>query len=270
VETSRRPFTAYRSFYAARFRTLLQYRGVAFGGMITQAFFGMIIVMVYEAFYRSTPAPQPMPLSQMRSYVWLGQAFLGMLPWNVEGEQRVMIRSGAVAYELLRPINLYSLWYARCLAWRTAPTLLRAVPIFMLALAFFGLLLPPSPASAAAWVLAMAGALLLGCAITTLLSIILMWTVSGEGITVLSCALVYILSGMSIPIPLMPDWLRPIVEILPFRGLIDTPFRLYLGHAPPSDLIPLLLHQLGWTAAIVLIGLAVMRRGLRRLSVFGG
>jgi ABC-2 type transport system permease protein len=116
----------------------------------------------------------------------------------------------------------------------------------------------------------MAGALILGCAMTTLLSIILMWTVSGEGINVLFYALIVILSGMNIPIPLFPDWLRPIVEILPFRGLIDTPFRLYVGYAPPSDLIPLLAHQLVWTAAIVLTGLAVMRRGLRRLSVFGG
>ncbi len=261
---------AYRSYFAARFRTLLQYRGAALGGMVTQVFFGLILVMVYEAFYRSSTVAQPMSLGQVRSYVWLGQAFLAMLPWNVEGEQRALIRSGSVAYELLRPVRLYSLWFARSLAWRSAPTVLRSVPILALAFAFFGLSLPASPAAAGAWALAMAGALFLSASMTTLLTILQMWTVSGEGVTIILTAVVILFSGMNIPLPLLPDWIRGIVEILPFRGLVDTPYRLYVGYAPPGDVLLLVLQQVGWAAAMVALGLLLMNRGLRRLSVFGG
>ena len=56
-----------------------------------------------------------------------------MLPWNADAEIRAMIRSGAVAYELCRPVDLYGLWYARAIAWRTAPTMLRAVPMAIFA-----------------------------------------------------------------------------------------------------------------------------------------
>ena len=45
-----------------------------------------------------------------------------------------MVRTGAVAYELCRPLDLYALWYARAIAWRTAPVLLRAVPMFVFAM----------------------------------------------------------------------------------------------------------------------------------------
>jgi len=262
--------SAYGSYFSARFRTLLQYRGAAIGGMVTQVFFGLILVMVYEAFYRSTVVAQPMALSQVRSYIWLGQAFLGMLPWNVEGEQRYLVRSGSVAYELLRPVNLYSLWFARSLAWRSAPTLLRSIPILALSFAFFGLSLPASPAAGAAWAAAMAGALLLSASMTTLLTILLMWTVSGEGVNVVLTALVILCSGMNIPLPLFPDWIRGVMEILPYRGLVDTPYRLYVGYSLPSDAPLLILQQLGWAAAIVGLGLLLMRRGLRRLSIFGG
>lgn len=262
--------SAYAALFAARFRALLQYRGAAVGGMVTQVFFGLIFVMVYEAFYRSSSAAQPMTLAQVRSYIWLGQAFLGMLPWNVEGEQRQLVRSGAVAYELLRPVRLYSLWFARSMAWRSAPTLLRSVPILGLAFAFFGLSLPPSAASAGAWLIAMAGALLLSAAITTLLTILLIWTVSGEGLNVILTALVVLCSGMNIPIPLLPDWARAVVEILPFRGLVDTPYRLYVGYAAPGAVGLLLLQQLGWTAAIIALSLLLLRRGLRRLEIMGG
>jgi ABC-2 type transport system permease protein len=262
--------SAYGSYFAARFRTLLQYRGAAIGGMVTQVFFGLITIMVYEAFYRSTSVSQPMTMSQVRSYVWLGQAFLAMLPWNVEGEQRALVRTGAVAYELLRPVRLYSLWFARSIAWRTAPTLMRCVPILVLAFAFFGLSLPPTPAAGAAWAVSMACALLLSAAMTTLLTILLMWTISGEGLNVIFTALVILFSGMDIPVPLFPDWIRGVVEFLPFRGLVDSPYRLYVGYALPADLPGLVLQQMGWAAAIILGGILLMRRGLRRLSINGG
>jgi len=262
--------SAYGSYFAARFRTLLQYRGAAIGGMVTQVFFGLIMVMVYEAFYRSTSVAQPMTITQVRSYIWLGQAFLAMLPWNVEGEQRALVRTGAVAYELLRPVRLYSLWFARSIAWRTAPTLMRCIPILVLAFAFFGLRLPATPAAGAAWVVSMAGALLLSAAMTTLLTIILLWTVSGEGLNVLFTALVILCSGMNIPLPLFPDWIRGIMEALPFRGLVDSPYRLYVGYAQPAEVAGLLLQQLAWAAAIILGGVLLLRRGLRRLSINGG
>ena len=50
---------AYRAILSAQVRTLLQYRAAAFAGLCTQLFFGFVMVMVYEAFYRSTTADMP-------------------------------------------------------------------------------------------------------------------------------------------------------------------------------------------------------------------
>ena len=110
---------------------------------------------------RPSTAPAPCAtadeLPEVRTYIWLGQALLAMLPWNVDRDVRDMIRSGTVAYELLRPLDLYNLWYCRALAWRVAPTLLRAVPLVAVASRSWAWPLPPSPASAAAWALSHGG-----------------------------------------------------------------------------------------------------------------
>jgi ABC-2 type transport system permease protein len=262
--------SAYWALVSARFRTLLQYRAAAVAGMGTQLFFGLVLVMIYEAFYRSSSGPQPMAYQDVVTYVWLGQAFLAMLPWNVDRELQALIRSGAVAYELLRPLDLYATWYCRVVALRTAPTLLRSLPIVVAARLFLGMRPPPSLGSAGAWALAMVGSLLLGCAITTLMNISLLWTISGEGLAQLVPALVLVFSGMLVPLPLLPAWAQPVLNALPFRGLIDVPFRLYLGHIPPEQVGPLLAHQLAWTAALVLLGRWVLARGQRRLVVQGG
>ena len=269
----------YAAIVSARFRMLLQYRAAAIGGLWTQIFFGLVFLGVYDAFYRSSlQQAHPMSFAQVVTYVWLGQALWAMLPWNPDGEVRAMVRSGAVAYELCRPVDLYGLWYARALAWRTAPTVLRAMPLCLFAtvvLPLLGLeewrLAPPaSIASAIAFAAAFVCTLLLGCALTALMNVSLLWTLNGEGAVLLMAASVTFFSGMIIPLPLFPDWAQPIVQALPFAGLVDLPFRVYIGHIPPHDVVAVLRHQLLWTIALVVFGRWLLARGMRRIVVQGG
>src|SRR5439155_16836295 len=97
---------AYAAILSARFRTLLQYRAAAAAGFGTQLFWGFIRVMIFTAFYRSSTAPQPMSLPQVVTYVWLGEATLIMLLAGVDRDVQAMIRTGTVAYELVRPLDL--------------------------------------------------------------------------------------------------------------------------------------------------------------------
>jgi ABC-2 type transport system permease protein len=267
----------YLAIFSARFRTMLQYRAAAIAGLWTQVFFGLVMIMVYEAFYSSSDRPQPITFPQVVSYVWLGQALLALLPWNTDAEVKAMVRSGAVAYELCRPIDLYNLWFVRAMAWRTAPTILRAVPMVILAmfvLPLIGLsewrLHPPTLAGGVAFAGAMVCTLLLSCALTTLTNITLMWTVSADGTVVMLQALVTLFSGMIIPLPLFPDWAQPALMAMPFAGLVDLPYRVYVGNIAPSSIPAVILRQLLWTAALVLFGRWLLARGLRRVVVQGG
>jgi len=261
---------AYWAILSARFRVLLQYRAAALAGFGTQLFWGLIRIMIFAAFYRSSSAKQPMSYREVVTYVWLGQAMLAMLPWNVDRDVLALIRSGNVAYELLRPMDLYGQWYVRAVAWRTAPALLRAAPMFVVAMLFFAMAPPSSPASALAWAAATCAGVLLAAAITNVTSISAFWTVSGEGIGMLLPTAVTIFSGLVIPLPLFPEWAQPILSFLPFRGLMDVPFRLYMGHIPPRHALGVLAHQLAWTLAIVALGRCLIARGLRRLAIQGG
>ena len=151
-----------------------------------------------------------------------------------------------------------------------APTLLRAAPLLTLALLFFGMDLPASPTAGAAFIVSMMGALLISSAFTTLINVTMMWTVSGQGAAVLAGIAVTIFTGMIVPVPFFPDWAQTFINVLPFRGIVDTPYRIYLGHIPTSDIFPNLAHQLAWAIGLVLIGRWVLSRGLRRLVMQGG
>ena len=261
---------AYWSLMSARFQMLLQYRGAAAAGFCTQLFWGLIRVMIFDAFYCSSSSPQPMAFRDVVTYIWLGQAMLGMLPWNADRDIRAMNRTGTVVYELLRPVDLYTYWFTRAFAMRTAPTLLRAIPMFAVAGAFLGLRAPDSWAAACAWAVATVAALFLSCALSTLINISLLWTISGDGVSWLLPTAVSALSGMIVPLPFFPEWAKPLIELLPFRGLVDIPFRLYTGHIPPSEAISVLTHQFVWAGTLIVLGRLFLARGTRRLVVQGG
>jgi ABC-2 type transport system permease protein len=266
----------YRAIVSARFRMLLQYRAAAIAGVWTQLMFGFVFIMVYEAFYRSAPASaRPMTLPQLVTYVWLGQALLAMLPWNADTDVRAMVRSGAVAYELCRPVDLYALWFARAVAHRTAPTVLRAIPMTLVVT----IVLPlvgleewrlAAPAAPVSFAIAIIAALLLACTISTLINVSLLWTIAGEGVVMMAATVVAFLSGMLVPLPLFPDWLAEILGWLPFAGVVDLPYRIYNGGIPADQLPLVLAKQLAWTVVLVMFGRYLMARAMKRVVVQGG
>lgn len=260
----------YLAIFGARFRALLQYRAAALAGLATQVFWGFVRVMIFTSFYAASTGPQPMTLPDVITYVWLTQALLLVLPWRADPEVEQLVRSGNVAYELVRPVDLYGLWFARALAQRIAPAFLRCLPLVAVAYAFLGLAAPASPASALAFGVSLVATILLSAAFTTLLSVSVLVTISGRGVQAFSTSLVNFLSGSIVPLPLLPEPLHPLVYALPFRGLMDTPFRLYMGHLAPAAAFGAVGHQLAWTLALVLGGRWLLARALRRVVVQGG
>lgn len=260
----------YRAIFSARFRLLLHYRAAALAGLGTQVFFGLLLVAVMRAFYHEADANQPMAIGQVVSYLWLGQAFFSLLPWRGDPEIAALVRGGGVVHELLRPTRLYTLWLARAAALRTAPVLLRAAPLLVIAWFWLGLQAPASSQAALLWLAALVGAVALSATFTVLLNISLLWTLSGEGVTLLMPVVVTLCSGLLLPLALFPDWLQPVLHALPFRGLLDVPHRIYLGELAGNAAFGALAHQWLWVAGLTLAGVAVLSRGLRRLVIQGG
>ncbi len=140
-----------------------------------------------------------MNLAQIAAYVWLGQALLGLLPWNVDGELSEKMLSGAVAYELLRPLDLYAFWYARTVALRTATTFLRMIPMVVVAGLdacrwsdsvrgrFHRLRVR---CGAACFLVSLTATVALAAAITNLMHVALIWTLSGRGFNTLMTGVV--------------------------------------------------------------------------------
>ena len=268
----------YLAIFSSKFREQLQYRAAALAGIATQVVFGFIILMVLLAFYESSDVTPPLTTAQTLAYVWLGQALLGLLPWNVDPGVADSIRTGEVALDLLRPIDTYGLWFTRVLAWRIARTMLRCGPMVLLTVLVFPRVgmaefVMPGPASWSAFglfVVAVFLALLMSAAITVLMQVAMLWTVSPEGVLRLVPPFVIFLSGNLIPLPLLPDWMQPILMAQPLRGLLDTPFRIYGGNLTGGEAWTAMVLSIVWLGIMIIMGQWGMQKGMRRMVVAGG
>ena len=257
---------------------MLQYRTAAIAGFITQLWFGIIRILIFAAFYAGGAWHAPMSLANVVTYTWLGQAFLVFLPWAADPEVAEMVRTGAVAYERLRPVDTYAWWYARALAFSAARVLPRAALMF----AFAALLLPliglgewslaPPPTLVAAGLFAASalGMVLLSAAITLVINVVMTATLNDRGANTLAAPIVNLFSGMVVPLAFFPDWVRPWLRAQPVAGLVDIPFSIYFGGLSGWSAAGAIALQFGWVIILVALGRAWLGRAMRGLQVQGG
>ena len=261
---------SYLTIFRLRGKMELQYRGAMLGGIICQIFFGLILIAIYRALYDSRP--QALPLSHVVTYVWLQQAFFRMLLAS-DPDLMDKIRTGGIAYDLCRPLNLYGFYYTRMLAQKLIGSLMRAVPMLL-----FASLLPEGwgiapPASLPGFLLslsALALGLLCVSAMENITMGITMRTLDSRGMQAMLNLLMMIMCGNILPLTLFPDSWQRIITLLPWAQLLDAPIRLYTGEYLPAEGLRVLALQAGWTLLLAGLGILLWRRNQRHLILQGG
>ena len=69
---------SYLSYFKLYFFVGLQYRVSAFAGLMTQFFWGLMNVLLYEAFYKNGISTS-LSWSDLVTYIWLTQAFFAIV-----------------------------------------------------------------------------------------------------------------------------------------------------------------------------------------------
>ena len=188
------------------------------------------------------------------------------------------MKTGAIGYDRLRPLDTYGWWYVRAAAWMTA----RAAPRAALMLATAGVALPLLGLEAWSWrppadltqaalfALSMLLVVALSSAFMMLLNLAAVATLDDRGIAALSTSMIIVFSGNLLPLALYPDWMQTFLFVQPFAGFLDIPFRIYFGGLTGSSAAAGLALQIFWTVMFVVIGRLWMARAMNRLQMQGG
>lgn len=265
---------AYLTYFKLKFISGLQYRSAAVAGVLTQFFFGFVYITVYVAFKQSGSGSLPMELGSLTTYIWLNQTFFALIYQCLKDPEIYnLIRNGDISYEIARPKNMYFMWYFKNLGQRLSNVLLRFLPIIIVTILLpypynFGL--PASLSNFLVFLISLIVGALLIVALTTLYPILTLMTMNEKGIVNVFMIAGDILSGLVIPIPFFPDFLKRISSLLPFQYISDLPFRVYVGDLSVTFGIKGIFIQFIWLLILIVLGNILLKRNLKRVIVQGG
>lgn len=256
---------------ASEFRRQSTYRLALVAGVFTNTVFGFIrLSVLYGALAGAGGTLAGYDDKLAASYVWIGQGLLATIGFNAQHEISERVRTGEVAVDLTRPVDVQLSYWARDLGRAALQFPLRGLPPVVLGALITGIAFPGS------WTAYPLGALslLIGVSISFLLrwgvNLISFWTIDVRGYIGLYYVVMSLLSGFYVPVHIFPDWLQRIAHASPFPSMFQSPIDVLSGRVLGPEALPVIGVQLAWLAGLVLLTRVMLWAASAKLVVQGG
>ncbi len=261
----------YWKLVVSGFRQESHYRLAAFAGLVANVTFGFLKAAILFATVRASGGHLAgYDVGSMSAYVWLSQGMLGMVNLSGTHELGERIRSGDVAVDFARPVDIQGSYLARFVGARVFTLLPRGLPSVVVGALTIGMTMPataqPYLLGGVSIVLGIASSF--GC--VYVIHVLGFWLVETRGLQLLYMVVSGFFAGLFVPLPLFPSWLHDAAYATPFPSVMMTPINVLSGQLTGLAAWHSVLVQVAWLAGVLLLGRVLTSAGLRKLEVQGG
>lgn len=253
-----------------RIQTMMAYRMDTWTFMVMQCLIMAAMGFFWRAVYGGAEAAHGVTGDIMVTYTVISQLMSSLYYMGVEDRISDAVKTGSIATDMIKPINLFSLYFAEDIGNIAFNFVFSTVPMFAVALLVFGL---PAPASAAHFGLFFVS-FILGYAINWVFSAIfamMAFTAIDLGpVFSIKYHFVNMLSGSVVPLWFFPEWLRNAMYCLPFVYMYQEPLSMYIGKYTPAECLAKLGIQAAWLAGLLVVFAFAQNRATHRVMVQGG
>lgn len=255
----------------AGFRRWSTYRQAAAAGVFVNTVFGVIklsiLLGVAESAGGTVAGYDPGALS---TYAWMSQALIAVVMLFGWTEIADRVRTGDIAVDLARPVDVQLSWLAIDLGRAGWSLLSRGLLPMAFGGLVYGLHVSGDPVALALLPVSLVLAVVVSYALRFMVNLLAFWLVEIRGPVLFYVLLSGLLGGHLIPVQLFPQWLQVLAYSTPFPALVQWPVDLVTGQATGLDAVVRVAAQLAWAVALLLLGRWVFARATHRLVVQGG
>jgi ABC-2 type transport system permease protein len=261
----------YLKLVRAGFSRQANYRLAMLAGLVTNVVFGFIRAAILFAAIRSAGGSLGgYTTGTISSYVWLSQGLIGAIETSGRAEIGDRVRTGDVAIDFTRPVDLQTWHLAEDLG-RAAYTLIpRGVPSVLIGALTVGLILPTSVLPYLLGLVSIIAGVALSFYGRYAVNILGFWLLDTRGARTLYVVTSGFLAGLYVPVGLFPGWLHTVAYCTPFPSILQTPINVITGKVVGTEAAVDVAVQLGWLLVIGLLGRWLTSAGRRKLVVQGG
>jgi ABC-2 type transport system permease protein len=254
---------------------LMAYRMRFITGIATYAIFVGGQWFIWKAIYDARgPGAElgGLTLAQLTTYLAVGYIARAAYFTNLDGEIAGRFQNGDVTIDLLKPISPLGHWLSLAVGECTFRVLFFALPMACVLVPVFGVM-PPAGDGWWQFPLLFLLAFLINHELNVAAGIACFFLEDVTALTSLKRNLIMLLSGLMVPLHLLPGAVAAAVSWLPFATISYWPVMAYVGelgqHGNPG-FAQVALIGLGWLAVLHLGNRLLWARARNRLEVQGG
>jgi len=254
------------------YRRYAAYPGATAAGLFTNPIFGFLQAYILLAVYEQRADVGGYDFADAVTYVWLTQGLLSVVAsfgpsWM---ELALRVRSGDIAVDLARPLDLQRAQLAHDLGRAGYQLVYRATPPFLLGALLFQLTAPREPLVWVAFAVSVVLAVVVSFAIRFIVNLLSFWLTDYRGAMLLAMTVTNLLSGLIMPLAFFPEPWDSVARALPFAAMLQLPVDVFVGAATGSEILSVLALQAAWAVVLLGLGRVVLAAGTRKLVVQGG
>lgn len=252
------------------FLNMLAFRLRYYTGVITYFINVTVYYFIWRAVYAADPGYAGLNFPQMVTYVAVGWIIRSMYFNNIDSQMAADILEGKISMVMLKPVSIQWSYLARALGESAFRLLMLTAPTAVVISLIFPVRPPASGTHFAAFLLALAGSVLLVGALNFIVGSCAVSLQSILGLLRAKFWMQELLSGLLVPVTLFPPPLREISGWLPFEHIGYTPMMIYLGRLSWPEIGRAFALEWSWILFLLVFGGWFWRLLSRRITIHGG
>jgi ABC-2 type transport system permease protein len=267
----RADLATYWQLFVAGFRRQTAYRLAMFAGLATNIVFGFIRSAILFAAVESAGGELAgYSAGTISAYVWLSQGLLGAIQMNGSADIGDRIRTGDVAIDFTRPVDVQTWHLAEDLGRASYSMIPRGLPSVLVGALTFGLVMPTTVLPYVLGVISIVIGVTISFYCRYAVNTVGFWLLDTRGVRSLYMVSSTFLAGLFVPVALFPDWLQTLAYATPFPSILQFPINVISGQVTGIESFATVGMQLFWLAATCLVGRMLTTAGRQKLVVQGG
>ena len=251
-------------------QTMLAYRFEVWSYLVLQILMMIAIGYFWRAVYAGVDISHDVSVQGMTTYTVISALVSSLSYMGVEDRITEAVKSGSIATDMIKPINLFSLYLAEDMGSLVISLFRSALPILVVGALLFGLPVPASGGHFGLFLLSFALGYGINWAFSATFAKLAFSAISLGPAFSVKYHFVNLLSGAIIPIWFFPHWLQVTLQWLPFVHIFQTPLSIYIGKYDMGTCLEMVGIQALWLLALGVLFYYAQRRATRRVLVQGG
>ena len=262
--------SAYFYVYKTQILKSMAYKFDVYGNIIMQTIIMIATAFFWKALFKSADSMGGVTVDTMLTYTVVSSMVSVLLTTNVEWRITDSIRKGTIAIDMMRPVNIFKVFFAENLGGVTALFFQNLLPIFIIGSLIIKLPVPNSTKDTMLFLVSLILAFLINWFLAVIFGMWAFKIIEMSALIQVKKHLIRLLSGSIIPLWFFPEGLRSVLECLPFPYIYQMPISIYVGQYTMDSLQKGLLLQVLWVIILWALKTYLEKRVTKFVMIQGG